>query len=398
MFTLFFYYLKNAGLKVSLNEWLTLLEALDKGLAQSSLTGFYNLCRAVLIKTEADYDKFDSVFSFFFHGIGTEEDLPDMFWEWLNEDVRIRDINDRTVLDEYILELEELRRRFEERKREQKERHDGGNYWIGTGGTSTMGHGGFNERGIRTGGEGRHNRALQIAGERNFKDFRQDMILDARQFQIAFRKLKQYTAHDDAAPTELDIEGTVAETGNKAGQLSLVWAKPRKNALKLLLLFDSDGSMLPYNRLCNKLFNAVSKSNHFRDLKIYYFHNCIYDYLYTTPFCRRGDWIGTDWLLANLDSEYRLIIVGDASMAPSELLRRGGSATMGLYNEAPGTEWMGKIRKRYEKSIWLNPIQSSYWDRAYGSATIQMLRDIFPMYELTIDGLDAAIKKLLNIR
>ncbi|MDR1136542.1 MAG: VWA containing CoxE family protein [Clostridiales Family XIII bacterium] len=381
-----------------MNEWLTFMDALDKGLAHSSLTGFYQLCRAILIKTESDYDKFDSVFSFFFHGIGTEELLPEAFWKWLSEDVRMRDVNDRLVIDEYLLELEELQKRFEERKREQKERHDGGNYWIGTGGTSTMGHGGFNERGIRVGGEGRHNRALQVAGERNFKDFRQDKLLDARQFQMAFRKLKQYTAHDDAAPTELDIDETVNETGKKAGQLSLVWAKPRKNALKLLLLFDSDGSMLPYNRLCNKLFNAVSKSNHFRDLKVYYFHNCIYDYLYKTPFCRRGDWLETDWLLANLDSEYRLIIVGDASMAPSELLRRGGSATMGLYNEVPGAEWMTKIRKRYEKSVWLNPIQSRNWDMVYGSSTIQILRDMFPMYELTIDGLDAAIKKLLNIR
>ena len=338
MFLDFFYLLRARGLKVSLNEWLSLIEALDKGLVSSSLTDFYHLCRSVLIKSETEYDKFDQVFSEYFRGIETPEDLPTEFWEWLNKDVKVRDINDKTVLDKFQAELEELIRRFKERQEEQKERHDGGNYWIGTGGTSTMGHSGYNPAGIRVGSFGRHKTALQVAGERKFKDFRQDNILDIRQFQMAFRKLRQYSSRIEGEKTELDIEETIDETSNNAGRLKLVFNKPRKNTIKLLLLFDSDGSMTPYSRLCSQLFQAVSKSSHFKDLKVYYFHNCIYDNLYTTPYCRKGEWINTDWVLQNLSSEYKVIFVGDGTMAPSELLRRGGSSVIGLYNEETGSE------------------------------------------------------------
>ncbi|MBV5342089.1 VWA containing CoxE family protein, partial [bacterium] len=194
MFLQFFYLLRAKGLSVTLNEWLTLIEAMDKGLAGSSLTGFYHLCKSILVKSETEFDKFDAVFAEYFRGISTPEDLPDEFWKWLNEDVRERDINDKTVMDDFLLELDELLKRFQERMEEQKERHDGGNYWIGTGGTSTMGHSGYNERGIRAGGESRHKSAVQVAGERHFKDFRQDTILDIRQFQVAFRKLRQYSS------------------------------------------------------------------------------------------------------------------------------------------------------------------------------------------------------------
>ena len=166
---------------------------------------------------------------------------------------------------------------FEERIKEQKEKHSGGNYWIGTGGTSTMGRGGYNKQGIRVGGEGRHRSAVQIAGERNFRDFRQDQILDIRQFQMAFRKLRQFSSKVEAQKTELDIDATIDETCENAGMLKLVFDKPRKNTVKVLLLIDSDGSMLMYSKLCNRLFQAVSQANHFKDLKVYYFHNCIYD-------------------------------------------------------------------------------------------------------------------------
>ena len=172
-----------------------------------------------------------------------------------------------------------------------------------------------------------------MAGERNFKDFRQDTILDIRQFQMAFRKLRQYSSRVDGEKTELDIDKTIDETCENAGMLKLVYDRPRKNTVKLLLLIDSDGSMLPYSRLCNRLFQAVSRSNHFKDLKIYYFHNCIYDHLYTTPYCKKEDWVETNWVLNTLDSEYKVIFVGDAAMAPSELYRKGGNAIIGLWNE-----------------------------------------------------------------
>lgn len=395
MFLEFFYLLRTRGLAVSLNEWLSLIEALDLGLAECSLLGFYHLCRSILIKSEADYDKFDAVFAEYFRGIQSPEDLPEEFWKWLNEDPRERDINDKPMPEEALMELEDLLKRFHERIQEQKEQHNGGNYWIGTGGTSRMGHGGYNNQGIRTGGVSRHKSALQVAGERNFKDFRQDNILDIRQFQMAFRKLRQFSARVEAAKTVLDVEGTIDETCNNAGNLKLVFDKPRKNTIKLLLLFDSDGSMMPYGRLCSQLFQAVSKSSHFKDLKVYYFHNCIYEHLYTTPYCRKGEWVNTDWVLSNLDSEYKVIFVGDGTMAPSELLRRGGNSFIGLYNDEPGMDWLKKFKRRYKKQIWLNPIPKEDWDYVYGSYTIDMIKEVFPMFELTIDGLDAGIKRLL---
>lgn len=395
MFITFFYLLRGRGLKVSLNEWLSLIEALDKGLCNASLMNFYHLCRSILVKSEADYDKFDMAFAEYFQGIITSEDIPKELWKWLNEDVKTRDINDKNMLDDFVLELEELQKRLKERILEQKEKHDGGNYWIGTGGTSTMGYNGYHERGIRVGGEGRHKTAVQIAGERNFKDFRQDNIIDIRQFQMAFRKLRQFSSRIDGTKTELDIEGTIDETCENAGNLKLVWERPRKNTVKLLLLFDSDGSMMPYSRLCNQLFQAVNKSNHFKDLKVYYFHNCIYEHLYTDPHCRRGQWIDTEWVLSNLSSEYKVIFVGDGTMAPSELMSKGGNCYIGLYNEIPGIDWLKRFKNKYPKHIWLNPILKQDWEDVYGSKTIMKLKELFPMFELTLDGLEAGIKKLL---
>lgn len=396
MFLEFFYLLRARGLEVTINEWMTLIEALDRGLAHASLTGFYHLCRSILIKSESEYDKFDQVFAEYFQGVETPEDLPKEFWEWLSQDERERDINDKgNVDDRFYREFEEIMRMFRERIEEQKEKHDGGSYWIGTGGTSTMGRGGYNNQGIRVGGRGRHRSAVQIAGERNFKDFRQDTILDIRQFQMAFRKLRQYSSRVDGERTELDIDKTIDETCENAGMLKLVYDRPRKNTVKLLLLIDSDGSMLPYSRLCNRLFQAVSKSNHFKDLKIYYFHNCIYDHLYTTPYCKKEEWVETNWVLNTLDSEYKVIFVGDAAMAPSELYRKGGNSIIGLWNEELGIEWLKKFKKRYKKKIWLNPIARDSWEWAYGSTTIQAIGEVFPMFELTLDGLEAGIKKLL---
>ena len=258
-----------------------------------------------------------------------------------------------------------------------------------------MGRGGYNKQGIRVGGRSRHKSAVQIAGERNFRDFRQDNILDIRQFQMAFRKLRQYSSRVEGERTELDIDQTIDKTCENAGLLEIVYDKPRKNTVKVLLLIDSDGSMLPYSRLCNQLFQALRKSNHFKDLKVYYFHNCIYDNLYNTPLCKRGDWIETNWVLSNLDSEYKVIFVGDAAMAPSELYRRGRNSVIGLWNDELGIEWLKKFKRRYKKQIWLNPIHESEWDWAYGAQTIQAIGEVFPMFELSLDGLERGIKKLL---
>ncbi|MGN0705634.1 MAG: VWA domain-containing protein, partial [Lentihominibacter sp.] len=392
MFLEFFYLLRARGLDVSINEWMTLVEALDKGLAKASLTGFYHLCRSILIKTESDYDKFDQVFAEYFKGVETPEDLPEEFWKWLEEGDIERALDDLGDKELFAKELDELLRMFEERIKEQKERHDGGNYWIGTGGTSVMGRGGYNPAGIRVGGRSRHKTALQVAGERNFKDFREDTILDIRSFQMAFRKLRQYSSRVDGQERVLDVDKTVDETCDNGGLLSLAYEKPRKNTVKVLLLIDSEGSMLPYSRLCNRLFQAVSRSNHFKDLKIYYFHNAIYDQLYTTPHCKLRDSVETTWVFNRLDADYKVIFVGDAAMAPSELYRPGGNAIIGLFNRETGMEWFQKFKKRFKKQIWLNPIEKSSWEYTYGSRTIHDIGEVFPMFELTLDGLEKGIK------
>jgi uncharacterized protein with von Willebrand factor type A (vWA) domain len=395
MFITFFYLLRARGLKVSLNEWMILIEALDHGLCSASLTDFYHLCRSILVKSEADYDKFDLSFAEYFKGIETSQDIPEEIWKWLDETVKITDNREKYDEDFAKHGLTELQRMLKERIAEQKEKHCGGNYWVGTGGTSVFGHGGYNPEGIRVGGEGRYKTAIQVAQERKFRDFRQDNILDTRQFQVAFKKLRQFSSRLDGAKTELDIDETVRETCDHAGSLKLVFERPRQNTIKLLILFDSDGSMMPYSRLCSSLFQAVNKSNHFKDLKVFYFHNCLYEHLYTDPYCRRGHWIDTEWIFKNLGSDYKIILVGDGAMAPTELMSKGGNCYVGLYNQIPGIDWLSRLRRHFPKHIWLNPIPKQDWDSTYGNFTIKKIAALFPMFELTLDGLEAGIKKLL---
>jgi uncharacterized protein with von Willebrand factor type A (vWA) domain len=402
MFIDFFYFLRAYGLKVSANEWMALTEALDKGLADSSLTNFYYVCRSLIVNRESDFDTFDTAFADYFEAVAAKGDLPDEFRAWLDAALNgSRGGDDGDIFDfpeRLALEFEELRRMFEERKQEQKERHDGGSYWIGTGGTSVFGNSGYAEAGIRAYGEGRFGRAVQIAGERKFRDFRRDAVIDTRRFETAFRKLRQYSSRSRAAKTELDIDGTIEETSSNAGLLKLVYERPRKNTIKLMVLFDSDGSMLPYSKLTSRLFHAVSQSNHFKDTRFYYFHNCIYEKLYTDPRIRRGKWIDTERVMNELNSDYRLVCVGDAAMAPSELERKGGNAIIGLPNDAPGRVWLERLRKKFPNSVWLNPIRESRWGAAYGQYTIGKIAEIFPMYELTLDGLEKGIRKLLVSR
>lgn len=395
MFLEFFNVLRLHGLKVSLDEWLVLIDALNRGMAENSLMEFYYLARNVLIKSETEYDKFDQAFAEYFKGIESVDEIPQELRDWLSHDELERMLEDMPDwAKEY--DLETLRKMFRERLQEQTEKHDGGNYWVGTGGTSPFGHGGYNPAGIRVGGEGRHQSAIQIAGERNFRDFRQDNELDTRQFQMAFRKLRQFSSRVDAAKTELDIDATIDATCDNAGLLKLVYEKPRKNTVKLLLLMDSDGSMRSYSKLCSQLFQAVNQSTHLKDLKIYYFHNCIYDYLYTDPYIIDGRWIETDWIFRNLGSDYKVIIVGDAAMSSYELTARGGNINWYAWNNEPGIDWLKKFNRFYHKVIWLNPIKESRWTHAWGARTIQMVSEIFPMYELTLNGLDKGIHKLLT--
>lgn len=387
--------MRSYGLKVSMQEWMTLMQALEMDLGNSTLTGFYHLCRSILVKSEADYDTLDKVFALYFKNIKEFEELPEEVWQWLENGELERALEDIPDIDFDDLSIAELMKMFQERLEEQNEEHHGGNRWIGTGGTSPFGRGGYNPKGIRIGGQSRHQSAVKVASERRFIDFREDHELDSRDFQVAFRRLRQYSTRVDGAKTELDVEGTVKATGDNAGLLSLVYDKPRKNTVKVLLLMDSDGSMIRYSDLCNTLFQALRKSNHFKDLQVYYFHNCIYDHLYKNPTCQYGDWVETKWLMQKLDSEYKVIFVGDGAMAPYELLSIGGINDMRLYNNEPGIEWLRKLNRKFKKKIWLNPISKSKWNYAWSSYTINVLCDEFDMFELSLAGLEEGIKKLL---
>ena len=291
MFASFFYLLRQRGLDVSLNEWLTLLEGMEKGLHRSTLTGFYQLCRAVLLHSESEYDRFDQVFLEFFRDVPWEGELPRELMDWLDpptEDLRrtLEELRRRRGEDKT---LEEILQMLEERLREQTEEHNGGNYWIGTQGSSVFGNFGWRPNSLRVGGESRRRAALAVAGERRFRDFRKDATLDTRQFQMAFRLLRQFSAQISDAEKVLDVEGTIRDTCDQAGLLKIRYRNPRRNAVKVLLLIDSGGSMDYYSDLCSTLFQAATKSNTFQELHTYYFHNCIYESVYRHPRMRQTD-------------------------------------------------------------------------------------------------------------
>lgn len=396
MFTKFYYTLKDFGVPVSMNEWQTLIEALEMGMAGSSLNGFYMLCRSVLVKSEAHYDRFDMAFASFFKDVETPEGLPDKIWEWLNKELPPIEISDEMRRKHQQLDLDELRRMLAERLAEQNEEHHGGNRWIGTGGTSPFGHSGYHPGGIRIGGQSRNLSAVKVAGMRRFQEFRMDETLGIRQFQIALRKLRQLTTRLEGDKSELDLDATIDRTCKNAGRLELVWERPRENGIKVLLLMDAGGSMMSYSRLCNQLFTAVNKSSNFKDLKVFYFHNCLYDWLFHDPKCDINYSTDTEYILNTCSTDYRVIIVGDASMAPSELMRAGGVIDWDLYNNRPGIEWLKLIRRHFEYSVWLNPIPKSYWQWMDGAYSIKSIGEVFPMDELTVEGLERSINKLMT--
>ena len=397
MFINFFYTLKRSGVPVSLTEWMTLMEALSKGLAFSSLSGFYYLARTVLVKSEAYFDSYDVAFQNYFKGIETPADILEQAMKWLETSPlppHLVSAEERKLFQEW--DLDKLRQQLEERLQEQDGQHHGGSKWVGTGGRSPFGHGGYHPAGVRIGGTSLNHSAVKVAGERRFRDFRNDETIGVRQFEVALRKLRQLTSRTEGLKDELDLEGTIDATCRNAGMLELVWERSRKNTIKVAVLMDSGGSMDPYVDLCSQLFAAVNRSSHFKDLKFYYFHNCIYGDIYTHPACYFRYAVNTYDVMRELGPEYRLIIVGDASMAPSELTMVGGALDWSVYDNEPGLLWLERIAKRYPYTVWLNPIQQQFWNpRAYYDAyTIHLVRQVFPMYELTIEGLEQAIKSL----
>ena len=361
MFTNFFYTCKAKGLNITLSEWLTLQQALDQGLAGSSLTQFYYLARMILVKSETDFDKFDMAFEETFKGIQSENEISKNMMRWLDKSelIDMVDEEDRFRMNEqdglfHDLDKDEVEAKFKERLRDQDSEHNGGSFWIGSMGKTSFGNAGGNMGGIRVGGQTGYQSAFQVIGARKYKDFRDDRMLDNRQFQLAFRKLRQFSTKLDIPKTELDIDGTIDKTCNNGGCLQIVMDKPRKNAVKLLLLMDSGGTMIPFSSLLNELFQAVHKSNHYKDVKTYYFHNCIYSKLYKTPECENGEWIDTEWMFRNLDSDYKVIIVGDAAMAPEELYSTTGNYR-GPNGGLSGWDWLLLMKRHYKKIVWLNP-------------------------------------------
>lgn len=398
MFIGFFYLLRAHGFRVTISEWMTLLEALALGLHHCSLTGFYDLCRAVLVHTEADYDKFDGIFLEYFDGVPFEGELPEELLRWLDkpEDM-LRDF--RAFLETAGYDpktVEEMLKAFEERLREQTEEHNGGSYWIGTRGMSNFGHSGHAPQGIRVGGQSRYRRAFQVAGERHFRDFRKDNTLDIRQFQMAFRSLRQYSSRAQGEKTELDVDETVRATGDKGGVLDVRYRRPRKNTVKVLMLMDSGGSMDYYARLCSMLFQAAQRDNKFKALRVYYFHNCLTPYLYTDPRMRREQAVSTEWVLKNFGGEYKVILVGDAMMDMYELTskRWDDRANEAKYS---GMDYLKRFCEHYPHLVWLNPepppAYGGYWGESYGR-----IAKVVDMYPLSVSGLERAMKKLLVSR
>lgn len=395
MFASFFYLLRQRGLDVSLNEWLTLLEGMEKGLHRSTLTGFYQLCRAVLLHSESEYDRFDQVFLEFLRDVPWEGELPRELMDWLDhptEDLRrtLEELRRRRGEDKT---LEEILQMLEERLREQTEEHNGGNYWIGTQGSSVFGNSGWRPNSLRVGGESRRRAALAVAGERRFRDFRKDATLDTRQFQMAFRLLRQFSAQISDAEKVLDVEGTIRDTCDRAGLLKIRYRNPRRNAVKVLLLIDSGGSMDYYSDLCSTLFQAATKSNTFQELHTYYFHNCIYESVYRHPRMRQEDRVETEWLLKNFDGVYKVIVVGDAAMNPGELL----SQQYDWKRRVPmpsGLEWLQRIRAHFPYLIWLNPEPLPAYAGFWGQTHVHLAK-LFPMYPLSVEGLESGMHRLM---
>ena len=398
MFIDFFDTCKAKGLNITLSEWLILMDALDKGLCESSLSKFYYIARSILVKSETDFDKFDLAFEEYFKGIFSDDQITDRMLRWLdkpemNEMLHEMDKNYLNSVESGAIDKNDVETKFKQRLKDQDSEHNGGAYWIGTMGKTSFGNTGGNIGGIRVGGATGYQSAFSVVGARRYRDFRDDRALDNRQFQMAFRKLRQFSSKLDIPKTELDIDQTVDKTCNNGGCLQIVMDRPRKNTVKLLLLMDSGGTMIPYCKLLNELFQSVNKSNHYKDVKAYYFHNCIYSHVYKTPECENGDWIETEWMFRNLDKDYKVIIVGDAAMAPEELYAKDGNYR-GPNGGYSGHEWLTMMKNKYKKIVWLNPKMAV--GRAPWREAETAIKAMFPMLPLTVEGLNEGMEILMK--
>jgi uncharacterized protein with von Willebrand factor type A (vWA) domain len=390
VFQRFFTELRAARVPVSLKEYLVLVEALEKGAIPPNVEDFYYLSRAALVKDERHLDRFDRVFGHVFKGLENTADAIDaqIPEEWL------RKLTEKFLTDEEKAQIEalggwdKLMETLAERLREQKERHEGGSKWIGTGGTSPFGAYGYNPEGVRIGqNESRHGRAVKVWDKREYKNLDDSVELGVRNIKVALRRLRKFAR--DGAPDELDLDGTIASSARQ-GYLDIVMRPERRNTVKVLLFLDIGGSMDSHVKLCEELFSAARTE--FKSLDFFYFHNCLYESVWKDN-RRRHDEKTLTWdVLHKFAHDYRIVFVGDATMSPYEVTYPGGSVEH--FNEEPGAVWLQRVAQIYERIVWLNPTPRAHWDH---TPSIQLIRDIIGdkrMFPLTIAGLDGAMREL----
>jgi len=392
MFIDFFFLLKNQGLPVSFREYLTLLEAMEKDICEKNIDSFYYLSRSILVKHEQHLDKYDQLFGHFFKGMEFIEDekiqgIPE---DWLRKNFEKFLTDEEKAAIEAMGGIEKLMERFRQLMEEQKERHEGGNKWIGTGGTSPFGAYGFNPEGYRIGQDkSRNRRAVKVWDKREFADLDDSHELETRNIKQALRKLRNITREGNAE--ELDIDETIKKTSKNAGMLELAMTPSKANRVKVLILFDIGGSMDDHIEICNKLFSAARSE--FSQMEFYYFHNCVYEFVWKNNKRRYAERISTYDLLNKYNSDYKLIFVGDASMSPYELVSVGGSVEH--MNQEPGLVWMERLKKQFPYMVWLNPMPEVYWNY---TQSIQIVKQFTEnkMFPTTVDGIGNAMKMLLR--
>jgi len=391
MFINFFYLLRKNGLPVSIREHLMLLEALDKGVISYKVDDFYALSRAILVKHEKNLDKFDLIFGQFFDGLTniSVEDLLTMPEEWLKKALEERQFTEEEkALIEAMGGLEKLMERLRQIWEEQKEKHEGGNKWIGTQGTSPFGAYGYNPEGVRIGQDkSRHRRAVKVWDKRQFQNLDDEVELDTRNMKMALKHLRILTR--EGVLEELNLPKTIKNTSKNAGFLDIEMMPSKKNRVKVLMLFDIGGSMDDYIRLCSQLFSAAKYE--FKHLEYYYFHNCLYEYVWKDNRRRFTERIPTMELFNKYNKDYKVIVVGDATMAPYEVTHSNGSVEHN--NPESGAVWLKRLQENYPYHVWLNPTLAKYWNY---TASISIIKEVFDnrMFPMTIGGLTDAMKAL----
>jgi uncharacterized protein len=391
MFLTFFSELRAARIPVTLREYLTLLEGLDRDLAEKKVEDFYYLSRACLVKDERNLDKFDRVFGQVFKGLETMGDalekaeIPE---EWLRK-LAERYLTEKEKRQIEAMGWDKLLETLKDRLKEQKGRHQGGNKWIGTAGTSPYGAYGYNPEGIRIGQEGNRNfRAVKVWDKREFRDFDDSVELGVRNMRIALRRLRRFAR--TGAPEELDLDGTIQETASK-GYLDLRLRPERRNAVKVLLFLDVGGSMDWHVEIAEELFSAARLE--FKHFEHFYFHNCLYERVWKENRRRHDALTPTLDIIRTYPSDYRVVFVGDASMSPYEILMPGGSVEH--WNEEAGQAWMARLLAHFPKAVWLNPVPRKHWEYTHSIGHMRQLVGN-RMYPLTLEGIDQAMRELVR--